>query len=59
MVGRRDQLLETAQLARKAVEAASEKQATDIVMLDMKGVCTFADYFVICSGDTQRQIEAI
>ncbi len=41
------------------MEAASEKQATDIVMLDMKGVCTFADYFVICSGDTQRQIEAI
>ena len=41
------------------MEAASEKQATDIVMLDMRGVCTFADYFVICSGDTQRQIEAI
>ena len=56
---RREQLLETVQLARKAVEAASEKQATDIVMLDMRGICTFADYFVICSGDTQRQIEAI
>lgn len=41
------------------MEAASEKQADDIVMLDMSGVCTFADYFVICSGDTQRQIEAI
>lgn len=41
------------------MEAASERQATDIVMLDMRGVCTFADYFVICSGDTQRQIEAI
>jgi len=41
------------------VEAASEKQADDIVMLDMSGVCTFADYFVICSGETQRQIEAI
>jgi ribosome-associated protein len=56
---RRVRFLETAQLARKAVEAASEKQATDIVMLDMRGICTFADYFVICSGDTQRQIEAI
>ncbi len=41
------------------MEAASEKQADDIVMLDMSGVCTFADYFVICSGETQRQIEAI
>ena len=46
-------------MARKAVEAASEKQATDVVMLDMRRVCTFADYFVICSGDTRRQLEAI
>lgn len=51
--------MEAAQLARKAVEAASEKQAIDILMLDMRAVCTFADYFVICSGDTHRQLEAI
>ncbi len=41
------------------VEAASEKQAIDIVLLDTTGVCSFADYFVICSGDSARQIEAI
>ena len=41
------------------MEAASEKQAIDIVMLDMREGCTFADYFVICSGDTSRQIKAI
>ena len=41
------------------VEAASEKQASDIVLLDARGVCSFADYFVICSGDTNRQIKAI
>ena len=28
-------------------------------MLDMRRVCSFADYFIICSGDTARQIEAI
>lgn len=28
-------------------------------MMDMRGVCSFADYFVICSGDTNRHIEAI
>ena len=55
----RDWLLEPIELARKAVEAASEKQALDIVMLDTRVVCSFADYFVICSGDTKRQIEAI
>ena len=41
------------------MEVASEKQANDIVMLDMRQVCSFADYFVICSGDTKRHIEAI
>lgn len=29
------------------------------MMLDMREVCAFADYFVICSGDTNRHIEAI
>lgn len=28
-------------------------------MLDTRQVCSFADYFVICSGDSTRQIEAI
>jgi len=42
-----------------AVEAASEKQAIDIVLLDVRGLCSFADYFVICSGDSERQIKTI
>lgn len=46
-------------LAHKAVEVASDKQAADIVLLDTKGVCSFADYFVICSGETERQIKTI
>lgn len=41
------------------VEAASDKQASDIVLLDTREVCSFADYFVICSGETERQIRAI
>jgi ribosome-associated protein len=53
------QVLEAIEVARKAVEAASDKQATDIVLLDAQGVCNFADYFVICSGDSNRQLEAI
>jgi ribosome-associated protein len=51
--------LEAEEIARLAVEAAAEKQAGDIAMLDIKEVCSFADYFVICSGDTKRHIEAI
>jgi ribosome-associated protein len=41
------------------VEAAADKQASDIVLLDVRGVCSFADYFVICSGESARQISAI
>ena len=41
------------------MEVASDKQADDIVMLDTRQVCSFADYFVICSGNSTRQIESI
>ncbi|MCD6359029.1 MAG: ribosome silencing factor [Dehalococcoidia bacterium] len=52
-------LLDSRETAEKAVEAASDKQASDIVVLHTQEVCTFADYFVICSGESTRQIEAI
>ncbi|MGA7678385.1 MAG: ribosome silencing factor [Dehalococcoidia bacterium] len=54
-----ERVLESIEVARLAVEAASDKQADNIVMLDTSQVCFFADYFVICSGDSVRQIEAI
>jgi ribosome-associated protein len=41
------------------VEAATDKQAVDIALLDARGVCAFADYFVICSGDSERQLKTI
>ncbi len=52
-------VLESIELARKVLEAASDKQAIDIALLDARKVCGFADYFVICSGDSQRQIKTI
>ena len=52
-------VLEAIEMARRAVEAASEKQAIDVVLLDVRGLCSFADYFVICSGDSERQIKTI
>lgn len=51
--------LEAIEVARQVVAAASEKKATDIVLLDTRGVCSFADYFVMCSGESSKQIEAI
>ena len=47
------------QIARKIVEVASDKLAEDIVLLDVRELCSFADYFVICSGASQRQTSAI
>jgi len=41
------------------VEAAADKQASNIVLLDTRKVCSFADYFVICSGESERQVSAI
>jgi len=58
-LGTEAKLLEALEVARKAVEAASDKQAIDVVLLDAQRVCSFADYFVICSGETQRQIKTI
>lgn len=41
------------------VEVAAEKLAADIVMLDLRQVASFADYFVIMSAESSRQIEAL
>ena len=38
---------------------ASDKQANNIVLLDVHGLCGFADYFVICAGESPRQLRAI
>ena len=46
-------------MARKVVEVATNKQASDIVLLDVCEICSFASYFVICNGESKRQIKAI
>ena len=42
-----------------AVKAVDDKHAQDIVALDVREVSLLADYFVICSGNTDRRINAI
>jgi ribosome-associated protein len=42
-----------------AARAAEAKQATDIKVLDLTGITSFADYFVICTGSNSKQIQAI
>ena len=42
-----------------AVTAAEEKKAIDLVVLKLVELTTFADYFMICSGNSSRQVQAI
>lgn len=46
-------------LARAISTFASDIKAQDIVILDMRKVANFCDYFVICSGTSSRQVKAI
>ncbi|HKY88956.1 MAG TPA: ribosome silencing factor [Candidatus Limnocylindrales bacterium] len=45
--------------ARRAVELAADKKAADIILLEVAALTTVADYFVICSGASERQLGAV
>src|SRR4026207_2435459 len=42
-----------------ALEAVEDKKALDVVILDISGIASFATHFLLCSGDSSRQIQAI
>jgi ribosome-associated protein len=43
----------------RAVRAAEDKKALDLIVLDLRKAAGFTDYFVICSGANPRQVRAI
>lgn len=43
----------------RAVRAALDKKALNVVVLDLRGTPAFTDFFVLCSGQNQRQVKAI
>jgi ribosome-associated protein len=45
--------------ARRTAALCQEKLATDVTILDMRGVCDFTDFFVIATGRNSRQTKAI
>jgi ribosome-associated protein len=47
------------EIARRIVDAAEDKKAADIVLLDVTALTSMADYFVVCSGGSERQLGAI
>jgi ribosome-associated protein len=46
-------------LARAVITAAAEKKAENILLLDLRNLSSVADYFVLCSGASERQLRAI
>jgi ribosome-associated protein len=47
------------QLSRLVADAALSRKARSVVRIDLRGRTTMADYFVICEGDTDRQVRAV
>ena len=51
--------LSSEQLARRIASAALDKKARDVLVLDMRDVVSYTDFFVICTGNSERQTQAI
>ena len=53
------QVRDTAALADRIAAIAADKKAIDVRVLDLRDVVSYTDYFVVCSGNTERQTRAI
>jgi ribosome-associated protein len=51
--------LDAAALADRIAAVAADKKARDVRVVDLRGIVTYTDFFVICSGGTERQTKAI
>ncbi len=51
--------MKVVEIAQFAATAAEEIKAQDVMILDIRGLSIFADYFVICHGNSQTQVQAI
>ena len=47
------------ELAERIATIAADKKAIDIRVIDLRGIVSYTDFFVICSGNTERQTKAI
>jgi ribosome-associated protein len=52
-------LIDTAARVRGAVAAAEDRKAIDLKVLHLEKISGFTDYFLICSGTSERQVQAI
>jgi len=55
----RRHILDSLELARFIVEVVEDKKADDIVLLDLRPDVVMSDFFVICNGNSDRQLRAL
>ena len=51
--------METLEIVKTAVEALRDKKAEDVTVIDITGVSSIADYFIIANGNNQNQLTAM
>jgi ribosome-associated protein len=51
--------LNTVEITRTIIDALEEKKAEEILLLDIHEVASFTDYFVICSGTSDRMLDSL
>jgi ribosome-associated protein len=47
------------EIAEAISEYAADRKALDIVQLDLRGIIGYTDYFIVCTGRSDRQVKAI
>jgi ribosome-associated protein len=46
-------------MARLIVDALEDKKGEDILLIDLREICDFTDYFVLCTGTSDRMLQAL
>jgi ribosome-associated protein len=54
-----NQALDAPALADRIATIVADKKAQDVRVIDLRGIVSYTDFFVICSGNTERQTKAI
>ena len=55
----KEKAIKSEELARLCASIAADKKAEDIIAIDLRGLSTFTDFFVVCSGSSEPQLKAI
>ena len=55
----RAEAIDSQALADRIARIASDRKAIDVRVIDLRGIVAYTDFFVVCSGNTERQTKAV